>query len=52
MVSLASRRSTPRKVATTEIKAYSNCAEVVLTVNGRSFGTQDRTKSKSSTGRE
>jgi len=40
MVSLASRRSTPRKMATSEIKAYSNCAEVSLKVNGRSFGSQ------------
>ena len=37
---LASRRATPRKLATTEIKAYSNCAKVELRLNGKSLGTQ------------
>lgn len=39
MVYIASRRMTPRKQATTEIKAYSNCAEVELKVNGKPIGT-------------
>ena len=38
MVYIASRRSTPRKLATTEVKVYSNCANVELTVNGQSQG--------------
>ncbi|WP_093287783.1 glycoside hydrolase family 2 TIM barrel-domain containing protein [Verrucomicrobium sp. GAS474] len=38
MVYIASRRSTPRKVAVTEVKAYSNSAEVELIVNGQSLG--------------
>ena len=38
MVYLASRRLTPRKLATTEVKIYSNCADVELMVNGTSLG--------------
>ena len=39
MVYLASRRMNPRKEAQTEIKAYSNCGEVTLRVNGQTVGT-------------
>jgi beta-galactosidase len=38
MVYIASRRSTPRKLASTEVKVYSNCPEVELIVNGQSLG--------------
>jgi beta-galactosidase len=38
MLHLVSKGMTPRKNATTEIKAYSNCAAVELRVNGRSLG--------------
>src|SRR5208283_2819498 len=38
MVYLASRRLTPRHLATTEVKVYSNCADVELVVNGTSLG--------------
>jgi beta-galactosidase len=38
MVYIASRRSTPRKIASTEVTIYSNCAEVELIVNGQSLG--------------
>ncbi len=38
MVYIASRRMTPRKQATTDVKVYSNCPEVELKVNGRSLG--------------
>ena len=40
MVYLASRRSTLRHFATTDVKVYSNCAGVELTVNGQSLGVQ------------
>jgi len=38
MVYIASRRSTPRKIASTEVKVYSNCPEVELILNGQSLG--------------
>ena len=38
MVYIASRRMTPRHSATSEIKIYSNCADVELFVNGASLG--------------
>lgn len=46
MVYLASRRMTPRHAAATEVKVYSNCADVELMVNGASQGVvqPDRVK--------
>jgi len=38
MVYIASRRSTPRRIASTEVRVYSNCPEVELIVNGQSQG--------------
>jgi beta-galactosidase len=38
MVYITSRRFTPRKDATTEIKVYSNTTQVELKVNGKSLG--------------
>ncbi len=39
MVYIASRRSTPRKLATTAVEVFSNCGAVELKVNGQSVGT-------------
>jgi len=36
MVYIASRRMTPRKLAVTDVKIYSNCPQVELRVNGKS----------------
>jgi beta-galactosidase len=38
MIHLASKLATKRKLPTTEIKAYTNCPEVELKVNGTSIG--------------
>ena len=39
MIYIASRRMTPRRLASTEVQVFSNCAKVELTVNGSSLGS-------------
>ncbi len=40
MVHIASKRYTPRPSGANEVKVYSNCDSVSLTVNGKALGTQ------------
>jgi len=40
LVYITSRRFTPRRTATTDVKIYSNCAEAELILNGRSLGAK------------
>jgi len=39
MVHIASSQMTPRRLASTDVEVFSNCAKVELTVNGTSLGT-------------
>jgi beta-galactosidase len=39
MIYIASRRMTPRRLASTQVQVFSNCAKVELSVNGSSLGS-------------
>ena len=43
-VYIAARRLTPRQNAVTEVRVYSNCADVKLTVNGKPLGQAQKDK--------